>query len=112
MKLLLVTFALRGPQQNYEDFFVTLRGSVIQWWHFITQTCVVATTLTPNELSSRLLPHIDKNTDFFMVAELKPHQFQGWLPKIAWDWFNQVSNEIVKQRTPQLPPLPLPPSRQ
>lgn len=104
MKLLLVTFALQGAGRDYEQFFVTLRGSVLQWWHFIPQTCVVAGNLTANQLSARLLPHIDQQTDFFMVAELKPHEFQGWLPKVAWEWFNQVSNEIVKQGPGGLPP--------
>jgi hypothetical protein len=100
VKLLLVTFALQGEPENYEQFFVTLRGSVLQWWHFIAQTCVVATNLTANQLSARLLPHVNQQTDFFMVAELKPHEFQGWLPKVAWDWFNQVSNVIAAESSP------------
>lgn len=110
MKLLLVTFALTNPGKDYDPFFVTLRGSVLQWWHFIAQTCVVATNQTVNELSAQLLPHIDQQTDFFVVVELQPHQFQGWLPKAAWDWFNQVSREIQQQRRPQFPAhLPPPP---
>ena len=102
MKLLIVTFNLQNGQKDYEPLIVALRGNVIQWWHFIPQTCIVASSYSPDELTARLIPHIDRNSDFVLVAEIQPHQFQGWLPKAAWDWLIQVSQTVDSSK--QLPP--------
>ena len=93
MNLLLVTFSLRNTEKDYEPFFVALRGNALQWWHFIEQTCVVYTTFDPDEYAKKLLPFILK-TDSLLVVKVTPHEFQGWLPKDAWDWLNNTSNVI------------------
>ena len=108
MKLLLVTFSLRNQNKDYNDFFVALRGNAIQWWHFIEQTCVVATEHDANKYGLLLSPHIE-TTDSLLVAEIKPHQFQGWLPQTAWDWLNKVSDVI--QPTNMLTGTILPPPK-
>jgi hypothetical protein len=106
VKLLLVTFALRNIEKDYEPFFVALRGNALQWWHFILQTCVVATTYSAGDFATLLTQHIEA-ADSLLVVEIQPHEFQGWLPKAAWDWLNQVS-EVIKPRTAlsALPPRP------
>jgi len=109
VKLLLVTFFLRNEQKDYEQFFVMLRGSVQQWWHFIPQTCIVLSYFNAGGLSQRLLPHIDQQMDYFLITEIKPHEYQGWLPQEAWNWLNQVSNTVEPRGA--FPPLPPPPRR-
>jgi hypothetical protein len=102
MNLLLVTFSLRDAQRDYSQFFVALRGNCLQWWHYIEQTCVVATYLSHNQFASKLLPHI-LATDSLLVVNVEPHQFQGWLPKAAWDWLHSVSSQCGQFHLPQLP---------
>jgi hypothetical protein len=104
VKLLLVTFSLRNRTKDYNPFLVALRGNVLQWWHFIEQTCVVATEHNVQSLTNELLPHIE-TTDSLLVVELTPHQMQGWLPAVAWEWLNNVSETI----TPKQPALPFSP---
>ncbi len=107
-----VTFSLRNPDKDYTDFFVTLRGNALNWWHFIEQTCVVTTYRDADTLAKLLIPHIEK-TDSVLVAQITPHEFQGWLPKEAWDWLTDVSNTLNPQLTlaslNDLPPLDFPP---
>jgi hypothetical protein len=103
VNLLLVTFSLRNREKDYDPFFVALRGNVLQWWHFIEQTCVVATQHTVHSLSNELLPHIE-STDSLLIVQITPHQMQGWLPLAAWEWLNGVS-ESLAPRKPALPPL-------
>jgi hypothetical protein len=43
----------------------------------------VDTTLNAHGIWDRLTPHIDKN-DFFLVIGVT-RNYQGWLPKDAWD---------------------------
>jgi hypothetical protein len=109
MKLLLVTFSLRNSLRDYSDFFVNLRGNALNWWHFIEQTCVVSTRLDANSFAQKLIPYIEK-TDSLLVAEIKPHEFQGWLPPAAWEWLNQTSSITEQLPLPgllSLPPKPL-----
>jgi hypothetical protein len=96
LNLLLVTFSLRNPNKDYSQFLVALRGNAQQWWHFIEQSCVVTTHHDVDSLSKALLPHMEK-TDSLLVVEITPHQFQGWLPKEAWDWLTQVSTQKSAQ---------------
>lgn len=108
LNLLLVTFSLRNPLKDYTQFFVQLRGNAYQWWHFIEQTCVVVTNHDSHTFAQLLIPHIEK-TDSILVAKIEPFQYQGWLPKEAWDWLNRVSTEVKRPFLPVLPPLPPPP---
>lgn len=80
-----------------------LRGSVHQWWHYIPQTCVVLTDFSVREMATRLLPYIDQSTDYYVVTEIKPNEFEGWLPQQVWDWLLKASESVTNQKS--LPPL-------
>lgn len=108
MNLLLITFALRNTERDYSQFFVALRGNALNWWHFIEQTVVVSTQYDASAYTQLLLPHIE-TTDSLLVVKVSPHQFEGWLPPEAWDWFRGVSDRIQQEQTPPpaiLPPIP------
>jgi hypothetical protein len=96
LNILLVTFALRNPQRDYESFFVTLRGTAFQWWHFLDQTYIVVTQFTPKELRERLVPQMEP-TDHFLIVPVDPQQADGWLPKTAWEWMVQTGQALQKQ---------------
>jgi hypothetical protein len=107
MKLLLVTYALRNNFKDYTSFHVTVRGNALNWMQFIEHTYVVSTAHDADSFSKQLLPHMEP-TDSLLVAEIQPHQFQGWLPQAAWDWLNSTSNVIspLNQITSLWPSLP------
>jgi hypothetical protein len=107
MKLLLVTFSLRNATKDYSSFHVTMRGNALNWWHFIEQTCVVSTNHDAHDFALLLYPHLE-TTDSLLVVEVQPYQFQGWLPKEAWDWFWDTSNKIKQLEIP-FPGMFLPP---
>jgi hypothetical protein len=108
MNLLLVTFSLRDKNKNYDSFFVALRGNSLNWLHYIEQTCLVSTVLDADTFAKKLLPYIQR-TDSLIVAQLEPHKFQGWLPLDAWNWLNDVSSQIQRERRGSLPLSSLPP---
>lgn len=105
MNLLLVTFSLRNQLRNYDQFFVSLRGNSIQWWHFIEQTCVVLTKYNKEELAERLYPYMEA-TDSLLIVKVTPNEYQGWLPNEAWSWLDRASRTATG--TPSLPPVRLP----
>jgi len=108
MNLLLVTFALRNADRNYDPFFVELRGNSLNWMHYIEQSCLVTSPLDQDSMTKQLVQHIE-TTDSLIVVKLEPHQFNGWLPKSAWDWMESVSNEIQREKQAMLPTHDLPP---
>ena len=103
---LLVTFSLNNQFKDYESFFVTLKGTSQQWWHFIPQTFIVATTLNLDELALKLGPHIEP-TDSLLIVPVGPDT-AGQLPIPAWNWINQVTGSTRRPRAASLsdPALP------
>jgi len=84
MNLLLITYALRNRERNYDSFYVALRGNAIQWWHYIENTHVVFTAYDTNELATRLAIHIEPTDSLLIVPVTGP--INGWLPMEAWEW--------------------------
>jgi hypothetical protein len=49
-------------------------------------TWLVDTSLDAQGIWDRLAPHVDKS-DFVLVIGVT-REYQGWLPKDAWEWIN------------------------
>jgi hypothetical protein len=100
LNVLLVTFSLRNPLKDYDNFFVAVRGNSVQWLHYIEQTCIVTTAYDVHTYAQKLIPYIEI-TDSLLVTPIEPFNYQGILPQAAWDWLNQVSlnapNDAQKQ---------------
>ena len=101
LHLLLVTFALRNPNKDYSDFFVSLRGNSINWWHFIEQTTIVTARMDADEFAHKLYPHMEV-ADSLLVFEVDVKRAQGWLPKMAWDWLVAASENVSKEKTAEI----------
>jgi len=96
VNLLLVTFALRNPQRDYDSFFVTLRGNSAQWLHYIDSTIVVYTPYSPDALITRLMPHFERTDSVLIVPITSP--INGWLPQEAWNWITERMNTVAQQK--------------
>jgi hypothetical protein len=85
--ILIVTYDLRTPK-DYHDFYEAIKaqGEQGKWWHYMASTWLLSTSKSPSDVAEALRPHMD-NQDFLFVCELAPN-YQGWLPKPAWDWIN------------------------
>lgn len=86
MRLLLVAYKLRVPLKSYTPFYDAIKHNCSNWWHFFDSIFIVYTDYSANEFAQLLFPHLDRR-DSLMVVRLQ-HEFQGWLPKDAWDWFD------------------------
>ncbi len=83
--ILIVTYDLRTPK-DYHDFFEAIKaqGEQGKWWHYMSSTWLLSTSKTPQAVFDAIHPHLDKQ-DFVFVCEMASN-YQGWLPKPAWDW--------------------------
>lgn len=83
--ILIVTYDLRTPK-DYHDFYEAIKaqGEQGKWWHYMSSTWLLSTTKAPQAVFDAIHPHLDKQ-DLVFVCEMTPN-YQGWLPKPAWDW--------------------------
>ncbi len=84
MKILLVTYDLNKPNQDYETLYEILK-TASTWWHYLDSTWLLATEETPNQWSEKLKPAIDSN-DYLFIVDITDQPRQGWLPPKAWEW--------------------------
>lgn len=86
MAVYCVSYDLKKPGQNYDDLIEALKNSP-NWWHYLESTWLIYTPETADQLSKRLLNHIDENDRLLVINATRPHA--GWLPQDAWDWINK-----------------------
>src|SRR5712692_9182087 len=103
IKLLIIAFALRNPLKDYSEFFVLLRGSALNWWHYIEQVCVVTTYLDETSLTLRLAPPIEP-TDSLLVSRVFSYCMNGWLPADSWSALWKMGDDAFKSQFPLLQP--------
>jgi hypothetical protein len=82
--ILIVTYDLRTPK-DYHDFYEVVKAQG-KWWHYMASTWLLSTDRTPQQVAEAIQEKLDPQ-DLFFVCELAP-QYQGRLPKPAWDWIN------------------------
>lgn len=81
-----VIYDLKTIFHDYSGLFNELKNSQA-WSHYIQSGWLIKTEDTPEQIWNRIQPHIDKN-DFVLIIEVRKN-YQGWLPKEAWDWINE-----------------------
>ncbi len=86
MAVLLVAYELKTAGQDYTPFYETIQKTADGWCHYIDNVWIVNTYLTAHQFAEKLYPHMTKE-DFLLVTRLS-RDYQGWLPKDAWDWLN------------------------
>ena len=82
-KVLLITYDLNTPGQNYTPLHEEIKKAGT-WWHHLDSTWIIQTEQSPKQWYERLAPHLDKN-DNVLVIEVK-NNYWGWLPQKAWEW--------------------------
>lgn len=80
-----ISYDLRQPDKDYSGLYDAIK-QYPKWWHYLESTWLVATTESPNDIWSRLNPHIDTD-DFLLIIEVR-NNVQGWLPEEAWEWIH------------------------
>lgn len=58
------------------------------WMHYIDNVWIIESTKDAQQISNDLLPFIDQEKDFILVIQIAKN-YQGWLPKEAWNWMNE-----------------------
>lgn len=85
MTVYCVSYDLNKTGQNYSALHEELKKSS-SWWHHLDSTWLIYTAETAEQLSARLLKHLDKNDRLLVIKVVRA--YQGWLNEEAWKWIN------------------------
>ncbi|MCC5641279.1 hypothetical protein LC593_36890 [Nostoc sp. CHAB 5844] len=86
MTVYCVSYDLNKTGQNYSALYEELKKSP-SWWHHLDSTWLIYTSETAEQLSARLLKHIDTNDRLLVIKVVQA--YQGWLTEEAWKWINE-----------------------
>lgn len=86
MHVLLITYDLKRPVQNYDRLFAAIKA-LGAWWHYLDSAWLVATTLSVEQASNRIRSEVDTNDRVLVMKVCRPAD--GWLTQEAWNWINQ-----------------------
>ncbi|MBN1187314.1 MAG: hypothetical protein JXB49_33860 [Bacteroidales bacterium] len=85
MSILLITYDLHKPGQNYDDFYKVIKQYT--WARLSESSYVIDTNNTPSEIYNQLSPHMDKNDQMYIITLKNP--FISYGPKPINDWLSQ-----------------------
>lgn len=62
------------------------------WWSYLERSWLVFTDENPTEIWKRIEEKINKKNSLLIIEVTS--NYQGWLPKDAWDWIKEKFGEI------------------
>jgi len=86
VSVLLVSYALRNNTKDYSPLYDAIKNHTGLWFHYFENIWIIESTLTADAFAKSLYPFIE-TTDHLLVIRLQK-EYQGWLPKEAWEWLN------------------------
>jgi hypothetical protein len=85
MSVLLVTYDLNKPGQDYADFLKVVKD--YPWARLSESSYAIETTESPTEIYEKLRPHQDENDNLYIIKLTQP--FYGWGPERVNQWLSQ-----------------------
>lgn len=72
---------------------LTSLPAVQDWWKYLSSTYLLFSPLSAHQLSNQIRPLLAGG--LFIVIEVNPRNYDGWLQKEAWDWIEQQKNKSL-----------------
>ncbi len=89
MKVILITYDLKKPGQNYTELYNEIKGCG-EWKHPLESVWVIKIEddIKIETICDKLLKKMDNNDNLFVV-DITNNHCNGWLSKNFWTWLNQ-----------------------
>jgi len=82
-----VIYELKKWRKDYSSLFEKIK-EYGTWMHYIDNVWIIESSYDADKISQDLLPLIDQKDDYLLVIKIAS-DYQGWLPKDAWDWMKE-----------------------
>ena len=86
MALLLVTYDLQKPVQDYSNFHKIIK--IYPNVRLSESSYAIHTTESPSDVYNMLTPHMDQNDQLYIITLTKPYYGVG--PKFINDWLSEL----------------------
>ena len=87
-----VNYDLKKPGQDYTKLHEAIKACGA-WWHYLGSTWLVDTSLNAQGIWDAISAHVDANDRVLIIGVTR--NYQGWLPKEAWDWIDARSAKLA-----------------
>jgi len=85
MSVLLVTYDLKKPGQDYTDFLKVIRS--YDYARLSESSYALNTTQSPSDVYNKLRPYMDANDHIYVINLKRP--YSGYGPKEVNDWLEK-----------------------
>ena len=93
MKTLIISYDLKSKDADYSSLYEVIR-SASDWCHYLESFWIIITNDDVNFWTSKIQEKI-KPGDRFIVIEINNGVSNGWLPKKAWEWIRDKSEQLT-----------------
>lgn len=90
MKVYAICHDLHRPGQSYGALQEAIAGLGPAWWHQLNSTWLVKTDKSAEEIASILLADDRMAPNDRLLVIKVDGDYQGWLPKEAWQWIRKA----------------------
>ena len=88
MAAYMITYDLNSVGQKYDEVIKAIKDSSTgAWCSYWKSSYLIKSNLTPNQISSKIKPHLDGN-DSLIIIEVK-NNYQGWLKETQWKYIRE-----------------------
>lgn len=87
MAAYMITYDLNSKGQNYDKVIKAIKDSSLSWCTFWKSSYLIKSSLTANQVSDKITPHLDSN-DRLIIVEVK-NNYQGWLTEDDWKFIRE-----------------------
>lgn len=94
MSVLLVTYDLKKPGQNYSEFYKVIKN--YDWARLSESSYAINTYDSPDTVYAKLKPHMDSNDNVYIVTLVRP--YSGFGPEEVNKWLEaRLPSEILSR---------------
>ncbi len=88
MAAYMITYDLNSSGQKYDKVIQAIKDSSTgAWCSYWKSSYLIKSSLTPNQISDNIKPHLDSN-DRLIIIEVK-NNYQGWLSDKQWKYIRE-----------------------
>jgi hypothetical protein len=80
-----ISYDLNKKGKDYTGLHEELKKS-FEWYHLLDSTWLINTSESADQVWTRLNSHVDTDDGILIIQVVR--KYNGWLPKLAWDWLN------------------------
>ncbi len=67
--------------------FIKSSYNIKDWWHYMQSSYILVSPLNANDLADNLMTRFGNRR--FLLVQITPGNYQGWLPEDAWKWIRK-----------------------